>query len=121
MNTRKAENPDSLKLLMYFLTQYSEHNNLDRDITKWTTEDVKDIPHQHKAYDCGIFMSYYAEFLARDEPITFDCNDMPYLRKRMTYEIISNEIMLNSCRPTLCTFSLELYMGGSPGDVSEIV
>ena len=43
--------------------------------------------------DCGVFVCQFMEYLSRDAKLTFCQDDMPYFRKRMVYEIVTNQIM----------------------------
>ena len=45
-------------------------------------------PQQENGYDCGIFTCHFLESLSRGEEVfTFSQRDMPYLRRRMIWEI----------------------------------
>lgn len=49
-------------------------------------------PRQENGYDCGVFTLKTAEVLARDKTLNFSQKDMPVLRRRMAYEIISQHL-----------------------------
>ena len=51
------------------------------------------IPQQMNAVDCGMFALKFAEYLSRRSKLTFTQADMPYFRRRMMYEIISNTLL----------------------------
>ena len=44
--------------------------------------------------DCGVFTCLFAEHLSRRARLSFSQADIPYVRKRMAYEICRNEIMM---------------------------
>jgi len=54
---------------------------------------VKSAPKQLNGSDCGIFACKYAEYLSRGARLTFSQTDMPYFRKRMVWEIVSNTLL----------------------------
>ena len=53
------------------------------------------IPTQHNGVDCGVFISQYAERLARRAGLTFSQADMPGMRWKMTWEILNNTLKEN--------------------------
>ncbi|XP_035231256.1 sentrin-specific protease 1-like [Stegodyphus dumicola] len=54
---------------------------------------VKDIPMQMNGSDCGMFTLKYAEYLARDAKLTFSQKHMAHFRRRMVYELLTNQIL----------------------------
>lgn len=49
---------------------------------------AQDIPQQENCFDCGVFTCQFMETLARgEEEFSFQQKDMPYLRRRMAWEI----------------------------------
>ncbi|XP_046651654.1 sentrin-specific protease 1-like isoform X3 [Daphnia pulicaria] len=80
------------------LKRYMEAESMDKkktslDTSKWTLECIEDIPQQMNGSDCGMFTCKYAEYLSRKAKITFAQKDMPYFRKRMVYEIITQKLI----------------------------
>jgi Ulp1 family protease len=76
------------------LRQYIEDESLDKkkvdfDTSDWTLHNKIDCPAQENGFDCGVFTCMYMDFTARDEEFAFGQQHMPYLRKRMAYEIIT--------------------------------
>ncbi|KAL5105763.1 Sentrin-specific protease 1 [Taenia crassiceps] len=51
------------------------------------------VPQQRNGSDCGVFLCTYAEFLSRDAEFTFSQEDMPNIRKRMMYEILTRQLL----------------------------
>lgn len=62
------------------------------DCNGWTVK-VPEVPRQQNGDDCGVFTCQYAECLSRDAPISFGQEHMPYLRKRMAYEILHKTVL----------------------------
>ena len=53
----------------------------------------RDLPQQVGGFDCGVFACQYAEHVTRRAPIAFSQWDVPYLRKRMAWEILDGALM----------------------------
>jgi sentrin-specific protease 1 len=60
---------------------------------EWTNYIPKDIPHQDNHFDCGLFTVRYAEYLSREAPFTFTQQDIPYLRERTAFEILTQRLL----------------------------
>ncbi len=80
------------------LLKYLEDEHMDKkkspfDTSGFSMENVKDIPKQMNGSDCGMFTLKYSEYLSRNASITFTQEDMPYYRRRMVYEIVTNKII----------------------------
>ncbi|KAL2293768.1 hypothetical protein Nmel_018829, partial [Mimus melanotis] len=54
---------------------------------------VQEIPQQMNGSDCGMFACRYAERIAKDKPINFTQQHMPYFRKRMAWEILHRKLL----------------------------
>ncbi|KAJ4476722.1 cysteine proteinase [Lentinula aciculospora] len=69
----------------------AEHRNKKKapfDFTGWQDYVVKDTPQQENGYDCGVFTCQFLESLSRgEETFNFTQDDIPYLRRRMIWEI----------------------------------
>jgi sentrin-specific protease 1 len=69
----------------------AEHRNKKKkpfDFTGWEDHFSKSIPQQENGYDCGVFTCQFLESLSRNvESFNFTQKDMPYLRRRMIWEI----------------------------------
>ena len=48
----------------------------------------KNIPKQYNAYDCGIFVCEYAEYISRKADFNFSQNDTYIIRERIKTEIM---------------------------------
>lgn len=89
-----GRNPECLEALRKYLQEESrDKKQKELDLSKWTYETVKDIPHQMNGSDCGMFALKYAEYITRDAKITFEQLNMPYFRRRMVYEILTNKLL----------------------------
>ncbi|KAF8971539.1 hypothetical protein BDZ97DRAFT_1753332 [Flammula alnicola] len=68
-----------------------EHHNKkkkDFDFTGWEDWAPASTPQQENGYDCGVFTCQFMEALSRGEDFfNFSQKDMPYLRRRMIWEI----------------------------------
>uniref|UniRef100_A0A1E1XC93 Putative sentrin/sumo-specific protease n=1 Tax=Amblyomma aureolatum TaxID=187763 RepID=A0A1E1XC93_9ACAR len=89
-----GKNDECLKALRDYLQEESrDKRQKELDLSNWTCEAVKDIPHQMNGSDCGMFALKYAEYITRDAKITFNQRNMPYFRRRMVYEILTNKLL----------------------------
>ncbi|TFK76849.1 cysteine proteinase [Pluteus cervinus] len=58
------------------------------DFTGWEDYFLSSTPQQQNGYDCGVFTCQFLETLSRGvEEFNFTQKDMPYLRRRMIWEI----------------------------------
>ncbi|KAA1468571.1 cysteine proteinase [Dentipellis sp. KUC8613] len=85
MNRREVH-----KLLREYID--AEHRNKKKkpfDFTGWQDYSPENTPQQENGYDCGVFTCQFLESLARgeDAPFGFEQKHMPYLRRRMVWEI----------------------------------
>lgn len=55
----------------------------------WLTDSmaVQTTPQQENGFDCGVFTCQFLETLSRGESFKFSQKNMPYLRRRMIWEI----------------------------------
>lgn len=89
-----GSNDECLKALGKYLREESkDKRKKELDLTDWTYETVKDLPQQMNGSDCGMFALKYAEYITRDAKITFDQMHMPYFRRRMVYEILTQKLL----------------------------
>nr|CAH8867246.1 unnamed protein product [Trichobilharzia regenti] len=89
-------NTKCLQQLMDYLKNESlDKRNLELpDSDSWefiNTEDT--VPQQYNGSDCGVFMCTFSEFISRGAPFTFSQDDMPGIRKRMMYEILTQQLL----------------------------
>ena len=77
------------KLMKQFIEKYYEEKGQTRTfrIRTWWQ-----IPTQHNAVDCGVFICQYAERLARRAGLNFKQSDMPSMRWKMTWEILNSSL-----------------------------
>ncbi|XP_053930954.1 sentrin-specific protease 2 [Cuculus canorus] len=63
--------------------------------SEWTLHNMTshEIPQQWNVSDCGVFVCKYADYIARDKPLSFTQNNMPYFRKKMVWEIIHQQLL----------------------------
>ncbi|KIL71119.1 hypothetical protein M378DRAFT_155985 [Amanita muscaria Koide BX008] len=69
----------------------AEHRNKKKkpfNFTGWENHAPEWTPQQENGYDCGVFTCQFLESLSRgEESFIFTQKDMPYLRRRMIWEI----------------------------------
>ncbi|TFK41363.1 cysteine proteinase [Crucibulum laeve] len=82
------------KVLHLYLDE--EHRNKKKkpfDFTGWENWAPDDTPQQENGYDCGVFTCQFLEALSRgEEDFIFTQKDMPYLRRRMIWEIGNSKL-----------------------------
>ncbi|XP_073236946.1 sentrin-specific protease-like [Porites lutea] len=59
---------------------------------QWLDQYPQDIPKQDNAYDCGMFVCMFAEFLSRGDLPTFKQDDMPSMRRKVHDQILQGFI-----------------------------
>nr|VZI07641.1 unnamed protein product [Spirometra erinaceieuropaei] len=63
-------------------------------LDKWKKINTKNsVPQQENGCDCGVFLCTFAEFLSRGAEFTFSQADMPQIRQRMMYEILTQQLL----------------------------
>ncbi|KAJ1967516.1 hypothetical protein IWQ62_001811 [Dispira parvispora] len=77
----------------YLAQEYTAKKGGEFDFTGWQDCAPKDIPQQRNGYDCGVFSCTFAEYASRREPFDFTQDHMPYIRRRMMYEIITKSLL----------------------------
>jgi len=80
-------------LLEYLNLEHQDKKKSPYNTDGWSMENVKDIPQQMNGSDCGMFACKFAEYLSRAANITFNQEHMPYFRRRMVYEIVTNRLL----------------------------
>ncbi|XP_013794807.1 sentrin-specific protease 1-like [Limulus polyphemus] len=89
-----GQNSECLKALRTYLQEESlDKKKKEFDMSDWSLEIVKDIPHQMNGSDCGMFACKYAEYVTRRAKINFTQAHMPYFRRRMVYEILTKKLL----------------------------
>lgn len=79
----------------YLKSEHKDKKGADYDMNDWTLENVRDIPQQMNGSDCGVFACTFAEFITRNAKLTFTQENMPYLRRKMVYEILTKKLMIS--------------------------
>lgn len=63
-------------------------------LDKWKKINTRNsVPQQENGCDCGVFLCTFAEFLSRGAEFTFSQADMPQIRQRMMYEILTQQLL----------------------------
>ncbi|XP_072313915.1 sentrin-specific protease 2 [Eucyclogobius newberryi] len=82
-------------LLRYMQDEHRVKKSRELDISKWTVCSMRptEIPQQKNGSDCGVFACKYADFIARERPLTFKQCHMPLFRKLMIWEIVHQKLL----------------------------
>ena len=85
-------------LEQYVKDEYKNKKNPDGKLPQfstddWTVSNATGIPQQGNASDCGMFSLTFAEHVAAEREFNFTQKDMPYLRRKMAYEIVHRTIL----------------------------
>ncbi|KIM48404.1 hypothetical protein M413DRAFT_230782 [Hebeloma cylindrosporum] len=72
----------------YINEEHKNKKKKDFDFTGWENWAPEHTPQQENGFDCGVFTCQFMETLSRgEEYFNFTQKDMPYLRRRMIWEI----------------------------------
>ncbi|KAJ3756966.1 hypothetical protein EV360DRAFT_47019 [Lentinula raphanica] len=72
----------------YLDAEHRDKRKAPFDFTGWEDYVSKDTPQQENGDDCGVFTCQFLECLSRgEETFNFSQDDIPYLRRRMIWEI----------------------------------
>lgn len=74
------------------LNAFKQYLNTIENV-EWNLKNETNIPQQENGFDCGVFVCQYAEFISRNQPITFSQKDMIYFRQKMIYEICTGKLL----------------------------
>ena len=79
----------------YLKQESKSRRNIELDPLQWKRYSMtpQEIPQQLNGSDCGVFACKYADYIARDQPVTFTQQDMPLFRKRMVWEILHSHLL----------------------------
>ncbi|XP_052598807.1 sentrin-specific protease 2-like [Peromyscus californicus insignis] len=79
----------------YLQIESKTRRNIELDPLEWKRYSMtsKEIPQQLNGSDCGIFTCKYADYISRDQPLTFSQQHMSIFRKRMVWEILHNHLL----------------------------
>ena len=76
---------------------YVSQKHLDAKGEKFNTKsfafEMIGGPQQTNLRDCGLFLIKVVDYVSRDAKIDFDPKDMPYYRKRLIWELCSQQIL----------------------------
>ncbi|XP_061470700.1 sentrin-specific protease 1 [Rhineura floridana] len=89
-------NSEACKILLQYLKQESlDKKRKEFDTNGWMqlNKRSQEIPQQMNGSDCGMFACKYADCIAKDKPINFTQQHMPYFRKRMIWEILHRKLL----------------------------
>ncbi|EIW86535.1 cysteine proteinase [Coniophora puteana RWD-64-598 SS2] len=71
----------------YLNREHQNKKNAPFDFTGWVDYVPEETPQQENGFDCGVFTCQFMESCSRGRTFNFTQKDMPYLRKRMIWEI----------------------------------
>ncbi|KAF6214619.1 hypothetical protein GE061_009362 [Apolygus lucorum] len=90
-----SSNTHVLEMLKNYLSsEHKDKKKEDFDSNGWSSRNDKDIPTQKNGSDCGVFACTFAEYSARNSKFNFSQADMPYMRSKMCYEILTGKLLL---------------------------
>ncbi|KAH8300868.1 hypothetical protein KR044_000694, partial [Drosophila immigrans] len=80
------------QMVLNALETYLREESLDKrkvpfDTSDFKIESMKNVPQQTNGSDCGVFSCMFAEYITRDQPLSFSQENMEYFRKKMVLEI----------------------------------
>ncbi|VDD80927.1 unnamed protein product [Mesocestoides corti] len=91
-----GENDLCLETLLSYLDSESRDKRQRplEDMAAWKKINTgSSVPQQNNGCDCGVFLCTFAEFLSRDADFKFSQADMPDIRLRMKYEILTQQLL----------------------------
>ncbi|XP_052015603.1 sentrin-specific protease 2-like [Apodemus sylvaticus] len=82
-------------IFQYLQNESRTRRNIELDPLEWKRYSMtsEEIPQQLNGSDCGVFTCKYADYIARDQPVTFTQQDMPFFRKKMVWEILHSHLL----------------------------
>lgn len=86
-------NTTALNLLRTYMIEEGKKQNSPINFQSYSLYESVKTPQQENGYDCGVFTCTCANYLSRGKGLTFSQRDMPLLRRRMAYEIISKKLL----------------------------
>jgi len=83
---------------LHALKSWVQEESLDKKkqefpMDDWKLEHASNIPQQMNGSDCGMFALKFAEYVSRRAKINFTQANMPYFRRRMVYEILTQQLL----------------------------
>ncbi|XP_038202906.1 sentrin-specific protease 2-like [Arvicola amphibius] len=82
-------------IFQYLQNESKTRRNIELDPLEWKQYSMTsaEIPQQLNGSDCGVFTCKYADYVSRDQPVTFSQQHMPLFRKRMVWEILHSHLI----------------------------
>ncbi|XP_035304610.1 sentrin-specific protease 2-like [Cricetulus griseus] len=82
-------------IFQYLQNESKTRRSIELDPLEWKQYSVtsEEIPRQLNGSDCGMFTCKYADYISRDQPVTFSQQHMPIFRKRMVWEILHSHLL----------------------------
>jgi len=80
-------------LLDYIIAEHQDKKKEALDVSDYRGENVAGIPQQDNMSDCGMFTCKNAEYLSRNATTLPVQEDMPYFRRRIIYEVVTNTLL----------------------------
>ncbi|XP_032761488.1 sentrin-specific protease 2-like [Rattus rattus] len=79
----------------YLQNESKTRRDIELDPVEWKQYSLtsQEIPQQLNGSDCGMFTCKYADYISRDQPVTFSQQHMPLFRKRMVWEILHSHLL----------------------------
>ena len=82
-------------IFQYLPNESKTLRNMKLDPLEWKQYSMtsEEIPQRVNGSDCGMFHGKYADYIPRDQPVTFSQKHRPIFRKRMIWEILHNHLL----------------------------
>lgn len=91
---QKGQN--TTEIIFHYLQMESKtRRNIDLNPLEWKCYSMaaEEIPQQRNGSDCGVFTCKYADYISREQPITFSQQHMPLFRRKMVWEILHKHLL----------------------------
>lgn len=74
-------------VFQYLQDESKVRRDIDLNLMKWKQHSMtaEEIPLQLNQSGCGMFACKYADYISREQPITFSQQHVPLLRKQMVW------------------------------------
>jgi sentrin-specific protease 1 len=84
-------------LRSYLDKEHQDKKKAPFDFDGWDDYFSEETPQQENGFDCGVFLCQTMENLSRGVPVPFDFTqaNMPYLRRRMVWEITQQQLPIS--------------------------
>ncbi|GMG19275.1 unnamed protein product [Ambrosiozyma monospora] len=82
-------------MLKYYMVEETKktYGKLTVDYDSYEMVFQAETPKQENGFDCGVFTCTAVKYLSSERPLLYSQVDMPVLRRRMAYEIITGELL----------------------------